>query len=449
MPSRLVNLLHTSNWKFTPYQILTAGFAALILTGTFLLTMPAASANGTGLNFVDALFTATSASCVIGLCVVNTATYFSTFGHLVIITLIQIGGVGIITMAVLFSIIVHKKILLRERLIMQEALNQLTLAGIIRLTKYICYATLGVEFLGGTLLAAIWYGEYGLKGIYFGYWHAVSAFCNAGFALFEDSMMGYADHFAVNLVLAALIILGGIGFNVYLDIWHRRKFDRLSLHAKAVIVTTLILIVIGAVGFFLLEFQNMKTLGSLSMKGKILASWFQSVSARTTGFNSVSVAGLTDATLFLLIALMFIGAAPTSTGGGIKTTTAAVMFALISSRVTGKEHVELFRRKIPQEIVYKAFAVFVISVFWVGFVTMMLTITENAPFLKLLFEVTSAFGTTGFSVDLTPTLTTAGKFWIILTMFSGRVGILTLVLSLTLRNRPDLISYPEEKLIIG
>ena len=455
MGAKFVDLLNITHWKLTPYQILVLGFAGLILSGTLLLMLPQAAADGTGLSFIDALFTATSAVCVTGLIVVDTGTYFSLFGQLVIISLIQIGGLGIMAMSTLMAMLIGKKINLKERLVMQEALNQVTIAGVVRLTQYIIKVTLLIECIAGTILAIRWYQDFGLKGIYFGYWHAVSSFCNAGFDLLGSvtgkfsSATAYVDDLVVNIVISSLIILGGIGFTVIADVWTNRRFDRLSLHSRVVILASFILISFGAVVIFLLEHDNTGTLAGLSWQGKILGSYFQSVSARTAGWNTIDLSKLTDATLFFMVILMFIGASPTSTGGGIKTSTASVLAAAIWALIRGRQDAEMFERRIPQAIIYKAFSVMLISAVLVILVTMLLSITEKQPFINLLFEVTSAFGTVGLTTGVTQSLTTPGKVWIILTMFAGRVGPVTLALALALKNRKGKVQYPEGKLIIG
>ncbi|WP_371370701.1 TrkH family potassium uptake protein [Sporomusa aerivorans] len=455
LEDRIANLLDISQWKLTPYQILTLGFAGLILIGTLLLMTPLASATGQPLSFLDALFTATSAVCVTGLAVVDTGTYFSVFGQLVIISLIQAGGLGFMAMATLMAILIGKRINFRERLVMQEALNQLTVSGVVRITQHLIKITLLIEFIGGTILAIHWYADLGLQGIYFGYWHAVSLFCNAGFDLFGSitgefsSATRYVDDILVNLVFSLLIILGGIGFTVMADIWTNRRFSKLSLHSKAVLVTTFVLTVLGTVVIFLLEYNNVNTMAGLSWKGKLLASYFQSVTTRSAGWDTVNIGQLTDATLFFMILLMFIGASPTSTGGGIKTSTAAVLAAAIWALIRGRNDAELFERRIPYSIIYKAFSLMLISAILVIFVTMMLSISENQPFLKLLFETASAFGTVGLSTGITSILTSTGKLWLIFTMFAGRVGPVTLALALALKHRKGNIQYPEGKMIIG
>lgn len=437
--------------KLSSYQILVLGFAILIFTGTLLLMLPISSASGIALNFLDALFTATSAVCVTGLVVVDTGTHFSTFGQLVIITLIQLGGIGIMALTTMFALIIGKKIPLRERLVMQQALNHLSLQGVVKLTLYVVKATLLIEFIGGTILAIHWYQEFGLRGIYLGYWHAVSCFCNAGFDLFGNfsSFSKYVDDITVNLTICSLIVLGGIGFTVIADVWATRRFKQLQLHSKMVITTTLCLIIVGFLGIMLLEYTNEKTLSNLTISGKILASLFQSITPRTAGAATVDIGSMHDATLFFIVILMFIGASPASTGGGIKTSTFGIVAISIWSQMTGKNDAVIFDRQISAQTIYKAYTVIFISSLLVISVTMILSITENAPFINILFEVVSAFGTVGLSASLTTSLTPYGKIGIILTMFAGRVGPVTLALAIALRNKKQVIRYPEGKVLIG
>jgi trk system potassium uptake protein TrkH len=449
--TRFANLFDISQWKLTPYQILVLGFAGLIIAGALLLMTPMASATGQSLPFVDALFTATSAVCVTGLVVVDTGTYFSLFGQIVIIVLIQAGGLGFMTMATLMALIMRRKIQLRERLIMQEALNHMTVSGVVRLTQYIIFTTFLLEFIGGTILAIHWYSDLGSVAIYYGYWHAISSFCNAGFDLFGNfsSLTNYVDDITVNFTVTSLIIFGGLGFTVIFDVYNNRRWNKLSLHTKLVLSTTLVLLVFGTVVIFLLEMNNPNTLGELSWKGKILASYFQSVSPRTAGYNTVDIGKMQDATLFFTIILMFIGASPASTGGGVKTTTVGVMIAAIWTLIAGKYDVEIFRRRINQNIIYKAFTIFFIAATLVIVVTMMISVSERFSFLRILFEVVSAFGTVGLSTGITSSLTVHGKLWLIFTMFAGRVGPVTFVLALALRSRKGVVHYPEGKINIG
>lgn len=446
------NFLNISSWKLTPYQILSLGFFSLILVGAFLLMLPVATISGEITPFIDALFTATSAVCVTGLVVLDTGKHYSLFGQIVIILLIQIGAWGIMTMAALMAILMRKRIQLRNRIIMQEALNQLTFSGIVKLTLYIIRASLVIEFIGGTFLAIRFYQDFGMQGIYFGYWHAISTFCNAGFDVLgsvNSSFIAYVDDIVINLTVTTLIVLGGLGFYVLADVWQNKKIKLCTLQTRVVLSTTALLIFFGTIGIFCLEYHNAATLGNLSFGAKVFASYFQAISARTAGCNTVPINSLGDASLFFVVLLMFIGASPGSTGGGIKTTTFAVIASSIWGILRGDNQPYLFYRRIPEAMVYKAFAIFFTAAALVAFVTMMLCISEKFSFIKILFEVVSAFSTTGLSAGITPDLTSHGKIWIIITMFVGRVGPVTFALALALRSKKRVIEYPEGKITIG
>ncbi|GEB33501.1 K+ transporter Trk [Brevibacillus parabrevis] len=443
----------TDKLQLDPPKTLVLGFALIILLGTFLLTLPSATVNGQGLPWLDSLFTATSATCVTGLVVVDTGTTFTTFGQMVILSLIQIGGLGFMTVATFFSLIMRKKISLRERLILQESLNQMTMEGVVRLAKMILIFTALAELIGGVLLSIRFAFDFPLpKAIYFGFFHAISNFNNAGFDLMGDfaSLTGYVDDPLVTLVVCLLIILGGIGFIVVSDLYEYRHTRRLSLHTKVVLSTTALLVLGGTVLIFILEYTNPKTLQPLSMLGKVLGSLYQSVTARTAGSNTLSIGDMRQSSLFLIILLMFIGASPGSTGGGIKTTTFATLIGAVIAQIKGKEDVIFFRQRILPHMIYKSLTVTMTGLFIVMAVTMALSITEaGARFEMILFEVTSAFATTGLSMGLTPSLSPIGKTLIILTMFAGRVGPLTIAFALAQRRQKEYFRYPKGKITIG
>lgn len=441
--------------KLNPAQILVIGFATVILIGSILLNLPIASKNGESVGFINSLFTATSAVCVTGLVVVDTATHWTVFGQIVILILIQIGGLGFMTIATLFALIFRKRISLKERLVMQEALNQFNISGIVRLTQYILITTLIIEGIGAMLLSIRFIPIYGVwKGIGMSIFHSVSAFCNAGFDLFGDfkSLTPFVDDTLVNVTIMALIIIGGLGYTVILDVVQKRKFSRLFLHSKLVLFISFSLIVLGFLTILILEYNNPATLGELSNRGKILSAMFHSVTPRTAGYNTLPTGELTMATLFFTIILMFIGGSPAGTAGGVKTTTAGVLFLSIISIIKGKEDTEIFSRRIPREIVSRSLAVIGVAMALVIIVTMVLTITEKSKsFLEVFFEATSAFGTVGLSMGITPDLSWMGRLIISFTMFAGRVGPLTLALALASRqeNRKGLLKYPEDKVIVG
>jgi len=435
----------------TPPQVLVAGFATVILIGALLLSLPASVRPGQDGSFLTALFTSTSAVCVTGLVVVDTAANWTVFGHIVILLLIQVGGLGFMTMATFFALLLGRRIGLRQRLLIQEALNQTDVAGIVRLAKYVLVFTFLSEFLFAAILAVRWSLEMGWeKGVWYGLFHAVSAFNNAGFDLFGDfrSLTGYAGDITVTLCITTLIILGGIGFSVIVDVSrHLKEPIRLSLHTKLTLLMTALLLAAGTLLILILEANN--SLKALSPLGKILAAYFQSVTPRTAGYNTMDMGALREATQFLIVILMFIGASPGSTGGGIKTTTLGTLAVAIASMARGKEDAEIFRRRIGQDQIYKAVAILLLATTLVVAVSLILTMTEKADFLTIVFEATSAFGTVGLTMGLTPKLTEAGRVLIILTMFLGRVGPLTVAFALAQNRRKKGARYPEEKIVVG
>ena len=439
--------------RFSPAQVLVGGFLALIIVGTILLALPIASVEGR-LPLLDALFTATSAVCVTGLVVVDTGTHFTIFGQVVIMLLIQAGGLGFMTMATLFFLILGKKITLKDRLIMQEALNQFSLEGLVRLTKYILLLTIAIEGVAALLLGIRFSLDHGLAlGMYMGLFHSISAFCNAGFDIMgivgEGSMSGYWNDPVVNFIIIGLFVIGGLGFTVLVDIYNRRPFKKMSLHSRLVLTLTAVLLFVGFVGVFLLEYNNPQTLGELPIYQKLLPSFFTGATTRTAGFNTLDTGALRPSTLFFMLVLMFIGASPASTGGGIKTTTFGLLLISVMAMIKGREEVHLFNRRLPFNIILKALAIIVIGLMVIGTGTIVLSRTENQEFLNIFFEVVSAFGTVGLSTGITSELTIFGRIIIIMIMFAGRVGPLTLALAFGQRLKPSKIRYPEEKVLVG
>ena len=435
--------------ELNPAQTIVAGFAAIILSGAILLSLPVAASDGTPTPFLTALFTATSATCVTGLVVVDTATHYSLFGQLVIMVLIQLGGLGYMTAATMMAMIVGRRIGLRERLILQEAYNLYTVGGVVRFTRDIALLTVAIEATGTLLLTLRWLPDFGpVRALYLGIFHSISAFNNAGFDLMGNfrSLTAYVGDPVVTLVVAGLIIVGGLGFTVLIDLKTPR---RLSLHARVVLTTTAALIGLGTTLILLLEFTNRATLGPLSAGQRMLAAFFQSVTPRTAGFNTVNIGALRDPTLMLLIALMFIGASPGGTGGGIKTTTFVAPMAVIISMLRGRPDPELFRRRLPPVVIYKAVTIALLAVAFVVTMATLLSLVERVEFIAALFEVVSAFGTVGLSTGITPHLSAAGRVLIMATIFTGRVGLLTVAFALTRRQQPADVRYPEERLYVG
>ncbi|WP_245726284.1 TrkH family potassium uptake protein [Marininema mesophilum] len=423
----------------------------MILVGTFFLSLPISTESGRSLSFLDALFTSTSAVCVTGLVVVDTATTFSRFGESVIMVLMQLGGLGFMTFGVLYAILTGRKIGIKERLVLQQSFNQGQLQGIVRLTLIVFVTTLITEVLGIILLAIRWVPELGWgEGLFNALFHSISAFNNAGFDLFGydtpfSSLTKYAQDPLINLTITGLFLIGGIGFVVIMDLLQYPKRRRLSLTTKLVLTAYGVLVVLGVLLVLLIEWSNPKTLASLSWLEKIVASFFQGLTPRSAGFSTLPIADMYPATQFILIMLMFIGAGPSSTGGGIKITTFVIVFLAVLSMIRGKGDVVSFRRRIPHEQVYRALTIFAVFLTIIVLVTIIFTITERTDLMTAMFEAVSAAGTSGLSLGLTPELTPFGKIVATIAMFAGRLGPLTLAFAIAQRESKELIRYPEEK----
>ena len=448
-----MNLQRFKMKRATPFRILALGFAIVIFTGAILLHLPIATQSGEQTPLIDCFFISTSATCVTGLVTVDTGTHWNYFGKTVIMLLIEIGGLGFMSFGTLVALILGKKITLKERIIMQEAYNSFSTQGIVKMVKYILIFTFSVQMGGALILSTQFIPEFGIgKGIYYSIFHSISAFCNAGFDLIGNysSVTGYYDNSVIILTISLLIIIGGLGFYVWQEIYNFKGFRELSLHSKICLSTTAILIVIGTILMFLFEFNNPGTMKNMSFKGKALSSFFASVSLRTAGFNSISTSDMTTAGKFLTIILMFIGGSSGSTAGGIKTTTFGLMFMTILCVIKGREDTEIFKRRISKDNIYKALAIVVIGFSIVTVVTMLLSITDSSnSFENLLYEATSAFGTVGLTLGITTKLSSAGKIIVALTMYAGRVGPLTLALALSNKKSSRNIKYPEGKVLVG
>lgn len=422
--------------KLNPPQVLALGFLSLILIGSILLNLPIASSSGTSIGYVNSLFTSASAVCVTGLTVLNTAKDFTPFGQVIIITLIQFGGLGIMTLATVGYIIMGKKISFKERLMIKEQLNTESIQGIVKLTKKVIGYTFFLEMMGSLLLALRFVPMFGFeKGLAFSIFHAISAYCNAGFDIFGDSLIIFQNDYYVLLILSLLIILGGLGFTVYADLLAKDKLRKLTLHSKVVLIMTGSLLIIGTLSFLLFESSNPGTLGSMNFPSRLANSFFQSVSPRTAGFYSVDMSKIRETTIFSTIMLMFIGGSPGSTAGGIKTTTFACLLLTTISVVKGEEDVNCLNRRLPFETIKRAVSIFLIGLAIVFSTAIILTITDSSlKFINLLFESTSAFGTVGLTTGITDKLSTLGRLVITLTMYIGRVGPLTMAYAFARRN---------------
>ena len=436
----------------TSFQVISLGFLSVILLGSLLLMLPIATKSGQCTSFLDALFTATSAVCVTGLVVNDTATYWSLFGQGVILLLIQIGGMGVITMAILLSVLGGKKIGFKQRYFMQQSISAPKLGGIIRNTKWILKATLFVEAFGAILLSLRFLPRFGLvKGLWYSVFHSISAFCNAGFDLMGtkqaySSLTGYANDILVSNVIAALIVLGGLGFFVWKDIvQHKHHLHKYSLHSKVVLFTTFILLVLSTIYFYINDFSHW----NMGLADQINVSIFQAVSPRTAGFNTIDLNQMTQSSILFMTILMLIGGSPQGTAGGFKTTTLAVLILSIRAVFNHKQNPQCFGRRISMETLNNATALFML--FMVLFVTGALLISafDQLPILDALFEAASAIGTVGLTLGITPTLSTASHCILIFLMFFGRVGGLTLLLAISKHQVIANANLPQENITIG
>jgi trk system potassium uptake protein TrkH len=446
--------------RMRPGVLVIVSFLAAAILGAVLLSLPAASTSEP-IAPLDAFFTAISAICVTGLVVVDTGTQFTAFGKVVILALIQLGGLGVMTFTVFFFLFLGKSLGTRGRWIVTESFTVAPVREIRKLLGSIFGATFAAEAIGAALLFLVWREQMSLgRALFASVFHAVSAFCNAGFSLFGNNLVAWRDSLLLNVTLMCLIVAGGLGFPVIYEVRMRLRAGRTgrrapwSFHTKIVLSTTAILITGGAVLIFLLESRG--ALAGLPLRSRILASLFQSITSRTAGFNTLDIPTLEPATLFLIIMLMFVGASPGSTGGGIKTTSLAVFATIFFNRFRGRESVSVFHRTVPSETVTRALSIIGLAAVTItaGLILLLVIHMENADpgsnvFLMYLFEAVSAFGTVGLSMGATATLSAGGKVVVILLMFLGRVGLLTVAYVITRRERYRLVRYAEEKVMIG
>ncbi len=435
--------------KLTSFQVIILGFSGVILLGTCLLMLPLSSREGSVTPFFDALFTSTSAVCVTGLVVHDTATYWSAFGQFVILLLIQIGGIGVITVAAVFAMISGRKISLMQRSTIQEAISAPKVGGIVRLTDFIVKVTLLIELSGAAVMAPVFCRDFGMKGLWLSLFHSVSAFCNAGFDLMGtespfSSLTGYAAQPVVNLTVMFLIIVGGIGFLTWDDIRANRfRLHKYRMQSKVILLTTAVLLVAPAIYFYFFEFTAMEP------RERLLCSLFQAVTPRTAGFNTVDLTGVSEAGQWIVIVLMLIGGSPGSTAGGMKTTTVAVLFANTLSTFFRKEDTCFFGRRIDGGVVKNAATILLmyLVLFFSG--GLLISIMEGLPVLACLFETASAVGTVGLSLGITPQLGVLSRLILILLMFFGRVGGLTLIFAALSGTKKTASRLPQEKITVG
>lgn len=444
-----MEIFHKKKKRLTSFQIIVLGFSGVILLGTVLLTLPVSTREGIVTPVSDALFTSTSAVCVTGLVLHDTAAYWSVFGQLVILLLIQIGGMGVITVAAAFAMISGKRISLMQRSTMQEAVSAPKVGGIVRLTHFIVKTTLAVELLGAAVMAPVFCRDFGIRGLWMALFHSVSAFCNAGFDLMGtteafSSLTAYASEPVINLTIMALIVFGGIGFLTWDDLrTNRLHWHRYRMQSKVILCMTAILLIIPAAYFFFYEFAD------LAPGKRILCSLFQAVTPRTAGFNTVELASLHEVGQSVLILLMLIGGSPGSTAGGMKTTTAAVLFATALATFRRKGDTHFFGRRIDDDVVKNAATIGLLYLALFFFSGLVISAAEGLPVLTCLFETASAAGTVGLSLGITSGLGSLSRLILILLMFFGRVGGLTLIFAAWSVTQKQAARLPQEKITVG
>ena len=446
--------------RVSPAQIIVIGFAGFILLGAILLNLPISAACGHSIGFLDAFFTSTSAVCVTGLSVIEVGVVLSPFGQVVLLLLIQIGGLGFMITTSFIFMLIGKRITLKERMVLRESLNEASLSGIVRMARNILFVTLIIESIGILLLMIRFVPDYGVaKGLWFSVFHAISAFCNAGFDILGlgNSLAAYINDPLVNFTIIGLIIIGGIGFFVILEVYgkitHREK-HKFSTHTKIILITSAALIAAGFIIFFAFEYNNAKTLGPLPTGNKIMSALFESVTTRTAGFSTINQGDMTSVSKLTAIILMFIGASPAGTGGGVKTSTFAVVILLVLSIVRGQDDVTVMRRRLGRDVALRAVAITFLALAFISILTIALSVAEIKVFeiSDLLFELTSAFGTVGLSTGITTHLNAASRVILILTMFVGRVGLLTITIAIANRlsgKTQNKMKYPEDKIMVG
>lgn len=445
----MADFIHKKN-RFTSFQIIILGFAAVIIIGALLLMLPVSSKAGIITPFNEALFTSTSAICVTGLVVQDTATYWSWFGQGIILVLIQIGGLGVITIAVSFALLSGRKISLMQRSVMQEAISAPKVGGIVRLSGFVLKGTFLIEFVAALIMMPVFVKDFGAKGIWMAIFHSISAFCNAGFDLMGTenvkyaSLTSYVSHPLINITIMLLIIIGGIGFLTWEDILKNKyRIQSYRMQTKVILTTSLILILCPAVFFFFRDFADMP------MQERVLSSLFQAVTPRTAGFNTADLTMMTEAGLGIVIALMLVGGSPGSTAGGMKTTTLAVLIANTLASFRRKEDAQMFGRRLEDSAVKNAVTIFMMYIVFFFGGAIVISAVESLPFSTCLFETASAIGTVGLTLGITPGLGVVSQIILMILMFLGRVGGLTLIYAALSGSGKKISELPQEKITVG
>jgi trk system potassium uptake protein len=443
----------------TVSRTICLGFLAVITVGALLLLMPFSISDGTWSDPITALFTSTSAVCVTGLSVVDVGKYYSFWGQFFLVLLVQVGGLGYMTATTFLLLLLGRRFGLKDKIALQQSLDKSGLDGVVQLVQSILATTVLFELTGVFLLMTVFVPQYGFyDGLWSSIFHSVNAFNNAGFSIYSDNLIGYVGSPVINFTIGGLIVFGGIGYQVIMEmyLWLRDRFYRspictvFSLNFKVVTSTTAVLLILGTIAFLVMEYNNPDTFGPLNFPQKIMAAWFQSVTPRTAGFNTIDIGKMTEVSLFLTIALMFVGASPGSTGGGIKTTTFRILFSCTAAVLEGKEQVQCYYRQIPIALILKTISVVFGSLMVViASATLVEMTNPELEFIQVLFEVVSAFGTVGLSTGITAKISAIGKLIIIATMYIGRVGILLLMSAAIGDPKPSTFKYPEESLLVG
>ncbi|TAF04661.1 MAG: ATPase [Oscillatoriales cyanobacterium] len=443
----------------TVSRTICLGFIAVITLGALLLLMPFSTSEGTWSDPITALFTSTSAVCVTGLSVVDVGKYYSFWGQLFLVFLVQIGGLGYMTATTFLLLLLGRRFGLKDKIAIQQSLDKSGLDGVVQLVQSILATTMLFELTGVFLLMLVFVPQFGFKdGLWSAVFHSINAFNNAGFSLYSDNLIGYSGSPLINLTIGGLIIFGGIGYQVIMEmyLWVCGRFNKspictvFSLNFKVVTSTTAILIIIGTITFLVMEYNNPETFGPLSLGQKVMAAWFQSVTPRTAGFNTIDIGKMSETSLFLTIALMFVGASPGSTGGGIKTTTFRILFSCTAAVLEGKEQVECYQRQIPIALILKTISVvFGSLIVVIVSATLVELVNPELEFIQVLFEAVSAFATVGLSTGITAKISAIGKLILIATMYIGRVGVLLLMSAAVGDPKPTTVKYPEESLLVG
>ena len=453
-------MVRKKKFKLSTTQIILLSFLAVILIGSVLLALPISSASGDAVPYLDALFTATTSTCVTGLVTLPTVSTWSVFGQIVIMLLIQIGGLGVITVITGLMILLNKKMGISDRLLIQDAFNLNTMSGLIKFVKNVLLGTVIIEGIGAVLYMIVFVPDFGARGIWISIFNSVSAFCNAGIDIFaENSLCDYATNPLINAVTSVLIILGGLGYIVWWDVLrviksrsgkNNKIFKHLTLHSKIAITVTAGLILVGAIFIFIFEYSNPLTIGDLSLFDKIQVSFFQSITTRTAGFATIPQENLTNASATISIILMIIGGSPVGTAGGVKTVTFAILVCSAFATIRNKKSASLFGRRVSEESIKKAVAVVVAFLTICTLSTILLMATNNVSAIDAVYETVSATATVGLSRNLTATLNAFGKLIIIVTMYFGRVGPISLAVALGSKNESqNVISEPTEDISIG